>query len=373
MSVLRIKNENNEWVEITSIQGPPGPKGEDGSIVFEELTEEQKEMLRGPAGPQGEQGPKGDKGETGPQGEPGPAGPQGNPGSQGLQGIQGPIGPAGPEGPMGPQGEIGPQGPKGDIGEQGPAGPQGDPGLPGPMGPAGSSGVYVGSEEPSEDVNVWINPMGDIEINGGENINTITLEINFTDENKKWLENYYKECVLNGNTVPLNSILYQRYYDNTIYQIIGIRLYQPYLYLKWYLDGVLYFTTVEFKDGSILRSYISDQSSATYDWQIRDYSYTNDSQLYIGDIPQDTKHFKIVGYWNDASYFTTYDISFPLDRDIYSSLRFYIPKPPQEEAYYDLDYYINFENAELSILDSDNNSYLSQKFFIQTIYYWGAW
>ena len=89
MSVLRIKNENNEWVEITSIQGPPGPKGEDGSIVFEELTEEQKEMLRGPAGPQGEQGPKGDKG------EPGPAGPQGNQGEQGIQGPEGPIGPAG--------------------------------------------------------------------------------------------------------------------------------------------------------------------------------------------------------------------------------------------------------------------------------------
>lgn len=370
MSVLRIKNENNEWVEITSIQGPPGPKGEDGSIVFEELTDAQKEMLRGPAGPQGEQGPKGDKGETGPRGEQGPAGPQGDQGEQGIQGPEGPIGPTGPEGPMGPQGEIGPQGPKGDIGEQGPAGPQGDPGLPGPMGPAGSSGVYVGSEEPSGDVNVWINPMGDIEINGGENINIITLEINLTDENKQWLENYYEECVLNGHAVSPNSILYQHYHS-AVYEIIGIQLYQQSLYLKWFMDNVLYFTMIEFKDGSVFRSYISDQSQATYDWQIRDYSYVSSSQLYIGDIPQDTKHFKIVGYWDDYSHLTTYNISFPLDRDIYSSLRFYIPKPPQES--YDVDYYINFENAELSIWDSDNNSYLSHRFYIQTIYYWGAW
>lgn len=29
MSVLKIKNENNEWVEITTIQGPQGPAGND--------------------------------------------------------------------------------------------------------------------------------------------------------------------------------------------------------------------------------------------------------------------------------------------------------------------------------------------------------
>lgn len=30
MSVLKIKNENNEWIEITTIQGPAGPQGEIG-------------------------------------------------------------------------------------------------------------------------------------------------------------------------------------------------------------------------------------------------------------------------------------------------------------------------------------------------------
>lgn len=104
MSVLRIKNENNEWVEITSIQGPPGPKGEDGSVVFEELTEEQKEMLRGPAGPQGEQGPKGEQGPVGPQGDQGVQGPKGDQGEQGIQGERGEKGETGPEGPAGANG-----------------------------------------------------------------------------------------------------------------------------------------------------------------------------------------------------------------------------------------------------------------------------
>ena len=30
MAVLKIKNENNEWVDITTIRGPVGPKGDPG-------------------------------------------------------------------------------------------------------------------------------------------------------------------------------------------------------------------------------------------------------------------------------------------------------------------------------------------------------
>lgn len=55
-------------------EGPQGPKGEDGGIKFEELTDEQKELLRGPQGIPGEQGPQGEQGipgEQGPPGEPG--------------------------------------------------------------------------------------------------------------------------------------------------------------------------------------------------------------------------------------------------------------------------------------------------------------
>lgn len=87
--------------------GPQGPKGADGSLVFEELTDEQKELLRGPQGLQGPTGPQGPQGIQGPQGDPGaqgPAGPTGAKGEQGLQGIQGEIGPQGPVGPEGPAG-----------------------------------------------------------------------------------------------------------------------------------------------------------------------------------------------------------------------------------------------------------------------------
>lgn len=116
-------------------KGDKGDKGEDGSIVFEELTPEQKEELRGPAGPQG---PKGDRGD------------------------------AGPEGPQGKEGPRGLQGPQGNIGPQGIVGPQGAQGIQGPPGP---TGVYIGTEEPTDkEMNVWI------DIDGGENVGIATQQ-----------------------------------------------------------------------------------------------------------------------------------------------------------------------------------------------------
>lgn len=105
----------------TGPQGPQGEKGKDGFIVFEELTPEQKEELRGPqgiqgpvgpAGKDGEQGPKGDKGD---QGEIGPQGPQGEKGADGTMTFEDLTeeqkeslrGPQGIQGPEGPQGEPG--------------------------------------------------------------------------------------------------------------------------------------------------------------------------------------------------------------------------------------------------------------------------
>jgi len=112
-------------------QGPQGEPGKDGSITFEELTEEQKETLRGP---QGIQGPKGDKG------DPGEKGADGQPGKDGAQG---------------PQGIQGEKGDKGDTGEQG---IQGEPGA---KGDKGEPGVYVGATEPTDpEALIWINPEG---------------------------------------------------------------------------------------------------------------------------------------------------------------------------------------------------------------------
>lgn len=67
-------------------QGPAGPQGEkgaDGTMTFEDLTEEQKASLKG------DKGEKGDTGEQGPQGEQGPAGNDGAPGANGNDGAPG--------------------------------------------------------------------------------------------------------------------------------------------------------------------------------------------------------------------------------------------------------------------------------------------
>ena len=183
--------------------GPQGPKGADGTMTFEDLTDEQRESLRGPQGepgpigPQGLTGPKGDIGPTGPKGDTGLQGPIGPQGEQGLVGPKGdkgdkgdvgPIGPQGPQGPkgadgtmsfedlteeqretlrgpqgeqgpVGPRGEAGPQGPKGEsglqgpiglTGPQGPKGEKGDQGLPGPTGPQGERGL-TGATGPKGD------------------------------------------------------------------------------------------------------------------------------------------------------------------------------------------------------------------------------
>ena len=45
-------------------QGEPGPAGADGTVSFDELTNEQREALRGPRGEQGLQGPQGEKGDA---------------------------------------------------------------------------------------------------------------------------------------------------------------------------------------------------------------------------------------------------------------------------------------------------------------------
>lgn len=81
MSVMYVRDKDNNLIPIRTIQGPPGEPG-----------------LQGEPGPQGEQGPQG------PQGIQGETGPQGEKGPQGIQGIQGNTGEQGPQGETGPQG-----------------------------------------------------------------------------------------------------------------------------------------------------------------------------------------------------------------------------------------------------------------------------
>ena len=89
---------------LTGPQGERGPKGEtgergpagrDGVVTFENLSQSQRNSL------------KGDRGERGEQGPPGPPGPRGADGSRGATGERGATGSRGATGPSGPPGERG--------------------------------------------------------------------------------------------------------------------------------------------------------------------------------------------------------------------------------------------------------------------------
>lgn len=179
----------------------PGPKGDPGESAYAtaiangfEGTEQ--EWLASLQGPPGEQGPQGIQGARGLQG------PQGNPGEDfiiratfsTIEEMNAAVGSfkegqyvmisndtennggvyikrngafefisklIGPKGDKGDQGEIGPQGVQGEQGIQGIQGEKGEKGDTGAQGEQGESGVYIGSEEPPNDANVWIDPNGD--------------------------------------------------------------------------------------------------------------------------------------------------------------------------------------------------------------------
>ena len=192
---------------ISGKEGPPGPKGD--PFTYEDFTPEQLEGLKGPKGDTGPQGPIGPQGEPftyedftpeqlnklkGPKGDTGPRGEQGPQGIQGPKGDVGPIGPQGPQGIKGDKGDTGPQGPQGEQGLTGEQGPKGDTG---PQGEKGKDTVWMGSEEPSADYNIWIDPNG-----------TSTDEL----ATKKDLENiktepdeYIKKATVNGNKLTLTN------------------------------------------------------------------------------------------------------------------------------------------------------------------------
>lgn len=65
MNILNVRDRDGNWVGIPAIQGP---KGKDGTMSFQDLTEEQRESLRGPAGKDGRDGENGLDGQPGPQG-----------------------------------------------------------------------------------------------------------------------------------------------------------------------------------------------------------------------------------------------------------------------------------------------------------------
>ena len=150
-------------IDLGSVMGPQGPKGETGPAGPQGQTGPQgakgdtgatgaegQKGATGDTGPKGEPGEKGEKGEKGDTGAQGPKGDPGETGPQGQTGPQGPAGPQGPKGDTGPKGEPGEKGEKGEKGDTGAQGPKGDPGETGPQGQTGPQGP-AGPQGPKGD------------------------------------------------------------------------------------------------------------------------------------------------------------------------------------------------------------------------------
>lgn len=118
MAILKIRDENNNIIEIPALKGEPG---KDGYTPIKGI--DYFDGAPGAIGPQGEQGPQG------PRGEQGAPGPQGEQGLRGFTGEKGDKGERGEQGPQGLPGEKGEPGAKGDKGDTGPRGEQGTPGV----------------------------------------------------------------------------------------------------------------------------------------------------------------------------------------------------------------------------------------------------
>ena len=146
---VKVGNGTSRYSELQYLTGPRGERGERGPQGIPGL-----QGPRGETGPQGLQGIQGQKGETG---ERGPAGRDGvvtfenlsQAQRNTLKGDRGETGPQGPQGPRGERGETGPQGQTGSQGIQGPPGRQGD------RGPAGTAGENIINQLNRQPLKYW--------------------------------------------------------------------------------------------------------------------------------------------------------------------------------------------------------------------------
>ena len=246
-------------------RGEQGPKGADGA--FESLTPEQKEELRGPEGKQG------------------PAGPEGKQGIQGPQGIQG------IQGEKGPQGDVGPIGPKGPAGEKG---DKGDPGEKGEAGPAGDSGVYVGSETPTNDANIWIDPNGTpIDVGGGGECRSIILPCysnKLTDEHKAFLEEMWQYYMTNNAITPADIYIeMDMFYEKAVPSCISIdtsnKKIRMYVDTQNYIGEVSYYSFIDGVYSGNVGTNINWKDSSGGEWSTTsdawEYDLYNAKEIYI--------------------------------------------------------------------------------------------
>lgn len=159
------------------LPGPAGPKGADGTMTFEDLTDEQKESLRGPAGTPGADGTTftpsvSDAGVlswTNSDGKPNPS-PVSIKGAKGDDGVDGVVwtpavdangnltwtNDSGKQNPP----SVNVKGPKGDTGADGAPGAKGDPGEKGDNGAPGADGTTFTPTISNAGVLSWSNEDG---------------------------------------------------------------------------------------------------------------------------------------------------------------------------------------------------------------------
>lgn len=164
------------------------------------------------------QGPAGKDGAPGPMGPQGPKGDKGDPGVQGKDGIQGPKGDKGDPGAQGPKGNDG------APGSVGPMGPQGEQGIPGP------SGVYIGTEMPEGDINVWIDPTGDpidLPSGGGSDIEYIRLPYEKKNLDEETINKIFDYCQYykDHNKINPNVKWYIQETDRVIQWVVNAYIY----------------------------------------------------------------------------------------------------------------------------------------------------
>lgn len=328
-------------------------------------------------GPKGDKGDKGDIGPTGLTGATGPQGIQGETGPKGDKGEQGPIGPQGPQGERGIQGPKGEQGPEGPRGETGPIGPEGLQGPAGKDGQDGASGVYVGTNEPTDaTVNVWIDIDGTPTVDpgsgegGGAEAYTFTgySRSTLTTDDKAKMKEIHQYFRANKK-MPYD--VWAPTQRSGTYQIYRVIANETSLQLFGHTgDGWEYKISCRvsgdyYSDHNVISNYTSQDNWSWYDL------YGSSSVSGVGSY----SHIRVVGYWNnDSSSISTFNIS-TSNGNVFSNENqsyYFCAASAPNTGYVGVEFFNNGGDELNVYLHDANNNDSDASLTILGFYYWGS-